>query len=167
MSPSCTWFRTNNQCDGVANACRGALPIWWIKFLLGNKYLMHWDQMLKYSFTVTEQPNVDAKCRCELVFIFFLYVLYFLYVFPGVRQRTQYYIRSSFQTGFSFSLLSSLSTGQIIPSALLLWRKITQESFSKLNFVKSQISQNDNLDDLALDFNFFLHRIWKAFRVSK
>ena len=27
-------------------------------------------------------------------------------------------------------------------------------SFSNLNFVKSQISQNDNLDDLALDFNF-------------
>ena len=26
---------------GVANACRGALPILWIKFLLGNKYLMH------------------------------------------------------------------------------------------------------------------------------
>ena len=32
-------------------------------------------------------------------------------------------------------------------------------SFSNLNFVKSQISQNDNLDDLALDFNYFLHRV--------
>ena len=33
----------------------------WIKFLLGNIYLMHWDQMLKYSSAVTEQPNVDTK----------------------------------------------------------------------------------------------------------
>ena len=46
---------------GVANACRGALPILWIKFLLGNIYLMHWDQKLKYSSAVTKQPNVDAK----------------------------------------------------------------------------------------------------------
>ena len=46
MSTSCTWFGTNNQCTGMANVCRGALPILWIEFPLGNKYLMHWDQFL-------------------------------------------------------------------------------------------------------------------------
>ena len=61
--------QTINVRAGVANACRGALPICWIKFLLGNKYSMHWDHKLKYSSVVTEQPNVDAKLPlCYLLF---------------------------------------------------------------------------------------------------
>ena len=61
---------------------------------------------------------------CFLIHVFLVFLVFIIFpvflVFLGVRQRTQYYIRSLFQTGFSFSQLLSLSTGQIIPSALLL-----------------------------------------------
>ena len=72
-------FRTINQCADVVVACREALSILWIEFLLGNKYLMHRDRRcqdgLKYSSDVTEQPNVktrrmpSSKVICFLLFV--------------------------------------------------------------------------------------------------
>ena len=65
-------FRTSNQYADVAVACRLALSILWIEFLLGNKYLMHWDRRcqdrLKYSSDVKQQPNVKALGQNCLLF---------------------------------------------------------------------------------------------------
>ena len=79
MSTSCIIFRTSNQYADVAVACREALWILWIEFLLENKYLMHRDRRcqdgLKYSSDVTEQPNVktrrmpSSKVICFLLFV--------------------------------------------------------------------------------------------------